>query len=210
MSTIIYGDVHGCFDKFQTLRKELNITQDDRERQKLSQIYFTILTYKKGSKMKTNKLTITAIVSIMILSGCTSTTGVSCTQTIPNSISKVGCEKPFIVGQTTKTEVEEKLGSTLFIYEKPNGVTKLVYLYAEDVSLGKRAFLGVKGLRINLELWFDKNGVLIKKKYNNDANYHHPEMMETYNNIIKNGPENAKGGNGSFVSPVGAIQNLLK
>lgn len=31
MRTIIYGDIHGCLDEFQTLRSELNLKKDDRE-----------------------------------------------------------------------------------------------------------------------------------------------------------------------------------
>jgi bis(5'-nucleosyl)-tetraphosphatase (symmetrical) len=31
MRTIIYGDIHGCLNEFQALRKELNLTKDDRE-----------------------------------------------------------------------------------------------------------------------------------------------------------------------------------
>ena len=31
MRTIIYGDIHGCLDEFQMLRKELDLTKNDRE-----------------------------------------------------------------------------------------------------------------------------------------------------------------------------------
>ena len=31
MRTIIYGDIHGCLDEFKRLRKELNLTPQDRE-----------------------------------------------------------------------------------------------------------------------------------------------------------------------------------
>lgn len=156
------------------------------------------------------KLYASVAMAMIVLSGCGATTAVSCTPTIPDSITKVGCDKPFIIGTTTKSEIEEKLGGTLFIYKKPNNISKVVYVYSEGVSAAKRTFLGQKGLRINLELWFDDKNILMKKKYNNDANYQHPEMMETFNKVMENAPENAKGGNGSIVGPVGAIQNLFK
>ena len=155
------------------------------------------------------KLAVMTAIAMVLFSGC-GAKSISCTTTIPNSISKVGCDKPFILHETTMQEVEENLGGTLFKYEKADDVTKLVYLYSEDISIASRAFLGTKGAKAVLELWFNKQGILIKKKYSNSPNYHHPELLETYNSVIENGPENAKGGNGSITTPIGAMQNLFK
>lgn len=162
--------------------------------------------------MNLKSLSLSAIIVFSInFSGCsTATTTVACTQTIPNSISKVGCDSAFIIGKTSKSEVEEKLGATMFSYKKPNNTTKLVYLYSEHIAAIKRSLTGAKGLKIILELWFDKNGILFKKKYSNDPHYQHPEMMETYNNALKLAPERPKGGYGSITSPLGVIQNIFK
>lgn len=148
-------------------------------------------------------------IALVLFSGC-GTTNVACTPTIPDSITKIGCDKPFIIGTTTKDEVQEKLGGTIFIYKKPKNVTKLVYINSEDVSLASRAFAGKKGYKINLELWFDDKNILVKKKYTNNRKYVHPEMMETYTNVLQKAPARPAGGYGSMTTPVGAIGNMFK
>ena len=148
-------------------------------------------------------------IALVVFSGC-GTTKIACTPTIPDSVSKIGCDKPFIVGKTTKDEVQEKLGGTIFSYKKPDNVTKLVYINAEEVSIASRAFAGKKGNSIKLELWFNDNNILIKKKYTNDPKYIHPEMMETYSDAMKQAPTRPAGGYGSVTTPVGAVGNMFK
>lgn len=155
------------------------------------------------------KVSLSVFILSIVFSGCMSKTSVACNSSMPSSISQVGCDKPFIIGKTTRSQVEDNIGGTIFQYKKANDVSKVAYVYTEETSMAARAWGGKKPLKINLELWYDKNNVLIKKKYNNDSSYYHPEMMEGFANITKGLPAN-NGGNGSITTPFGAIQNAFK
>ena len=154
------------------------------------------------------KSSVTILVTSVVFIGC-GTPSVPCQDTIPSSISKLGCDKALIIGKTTRSEIEESFGGTIFEYKKPNDVVKVAYKYVEHVSHASQAFAGRKPLRINLELWYDKNNILIKKKYNNDPSYHHPEMTQDYNSMMNNLPVQ-KGGYGSMTTPLGAMNNMFK
>lgn len=136
------------------------------------------------------KTVLSALVTVVALtfSGCTITQS-----KVGNSqVAKMQNADKYVVGKTTLEEVQDELGATMNIFEKENGETKYVWMYSEvNVKGGAGMFVPFAGSiytsdhhNNTLALTFDKNSLLVKKKFSS-GEYVDPDVAYQQRAVIQ-------------------------